>query len=69
VAGLTTREIEVLQAVVAGKTDAEIGEELFISTKTVSNHVGNILRKTDTANRTEAARFAARHSLVDQVEA
>jgi DNA-binding CsgD family transcriptional regulator len=62
-AGLTAREIEVLREVVAGKSDAEIGATLFISTKTASNHVGNILRKTGCGNRTEAARFAAEHGL------
>ena len=62
-AGLTVREIEVLREVVAGKSDAEIGATLFISTKTASNHVGNILKKTGCGNRTEAARFAAEHGL------
>ena len=41
-----------------GKTDREIGEELFISIKTVGNHVGNILTKTN------AATFANQHGLV-----
>ena len=57
--GLTAREVEVLGAIALGMTDAEIAESLFISTKTASNHVGNILRKTHSSNRTEAARFAA----------
>jgi len=61
--GLTQREVEVLRLVAAGKTDREIGEELFISVKTVGNHVSNILNKTNTANRTEAATYAAMHSL------
>ena len=42
--GLTRREIEVLRLVCGGKTDREIGEELFISVKTVGNHVSNILK-------------------------
>jgi DNA-binding NarL/FixJ family response regulator len=45
-------------------TDREIGAELFISIKTVGNHVSNILNKTETANRTEAATFAALHRIV-----
>ena len=57
--GLSQREIDVLQLICAGKTDREIGENLFISVKTVSHHVGNILNKTNTANRTEAATYAA----------
>ncbi len=36
--GLTQREVEVLRLIGGGKTDKEIGEELFISVKTVSNH-------------------------------
>ena len=62
--GLTRREVEVLRLISGGKTDREIGEELFISVKTVGTHVGNILNKTDTANRAEAATFAALHGIV-----
>ena len=69
IAGLTQREIDVLREVASGKTDAEIAEALFISTKTVSNHVGNILRKTGTANRTEATRFAVDRGIVDDSSA
>jgi DNA-binding CsgD family transcriptional regulator len=54
---LTEREIDVLKLIAKGRTDKEIAAELYISIKTVSNHVGNILRKTDTGNRTEAASF------------
>ncbi len=62
--GLTLREVEVLQLIAAGKTDREIAEELFISARTVGYHVGNILNKTTTANRTEAATYAGRIGLV-----
>ena len=48
------------------QTDAEIADILFISPKTVSNHVGSILKKTGAGNRTEAARFAADHHLLSQ---
>ena len=41
----------------------EIGEELFISPKTVTTHVSNILNKIDAANRVEAATYAARQGL------
>lgn len=61
--GLTQREVGVLRLVCSGKTDREIGEELFISVKTVGNHVSNILNKTNTANRTEAASYAALHGI------
>ena len=63
-AGLTQREVEVLRLISGGKTDREIGGELFISVKTVGNHVSNILNKTHSANRTEAATFANQHGLV-----
>ena len=67
-AGLTRREIEVLQLICGGKTDREIGRELFISVNTVGNHVRNILSKTASANRAEAATYAARHGLVTNVD-
>ncbi len=61
--GLTEREVEVLRLIAAGRTDREIAESLFISFRTVGNHVGNILNKTTTTNRTEAAAYAARQGL------
>ena len=62
--GLTRREVEVLQLVCGGKTDREIGEELFISFRTVGQHLSNILTKTNTVNRTEAAIYASEHGLL-----
>ncbi len=62
-ADLTQREVEVLRLMASGKTNREISEELFISTKTVSYHLGNIFNKTDSSNRAEAASFATRHGL------
>ena len=61
---LTQREVEVLQLIAAGKTDREIADELFISVRTVGYHVGNILNKTTSSNRTEAATYASRNGLV-----
>ncbi|MDF8266130.1 helix-turn-helix transcriptional regulator [Luteipulveratus flavus] len=58
--GLTERELEVLAGLAEGRTNREIGEELFISTKTASVHVSNILRKLDVSGRQEAARVAYR---------
>lgn len=55
---LTRREHEVLRHVVAGRTYAEIARELFISEKTVSVHVSNVLRKTGTTSRIELAHLA-----------
>ncbi len=56
--GLTTREREVLALVVAGRTYAEMAKALYISEKTVSVHVSNLLRKTGAANRIELAERA-----------
>jgi DNA-binding CsgD family transcriptional regulator len=62
-AGLTEREREVLSLLVAGCSNREIGSELFISPKTVSVHVSNILAKLKAASRTEAAAIAHREGL------
>ncbi len=59
-AGLTAREAEVLGHLVANRTYAEIAAELFISEKTVSVHVSNLLRKTQTSSRREVAALARR---------
>jgi DNA-binding CsgD family transcriptional regulator len=60
---LSPREIEVLRLMASGKSNQEIAEALFISRNTVSTHVRNILTKTGSANRTEAAAYAMRHGL------
>jgi len=58
VLGLTAREIEVLRLVAAGCSNRDIAAELFISAKTASVHVSNILAKLGAASRTEAAAIA-----------
>jgi DNA-binding CsgD family transcriptional regulator len=58
--GLTAREAEVLALVGRGLTNAEIAAELFISTKTASVHVSNILRKLGLKSRIQAAAVAQR---------
>ena len=62
--GLTNRELEVLQLVAEGHTNAQIGEELFITGKTASVHVSNILAKMGVATRGQAAAEAHRAGLV-----
>lgn len=57
---LTAREREVLAFLVAGRSNGEIAKDLVISDKTVSAHVSNILRKTGTTGRLEAAALAVR---------
>ena len=61
---LSWREVDILRLVALGRSNREIGLELSISGHTVANHVRSILRKTGAANRTEAAGYAYRHSLV-----
>jgi predicted ATPase/DNA-binding NarL/FixJ family response regulator len=63
--GLTPREFEVLRLVAAGRSNAAIAAELFISTKTVSVHVSNILAKLGAGSRGEAAALAHRLRLFD----
>ena len=57
---LTHREREILSHLVAGRTYAEIAQALFISEKTVSTHVSNLLHKTGTSSRREVAALAVR---------
>jgi DNA-binding CsgD family transcriptional regulator len=58
--GLTPREAEVLVLVAAGRTNRQIGEELYVSDKTASVHVSNILRKLGVNSRVDAAAVAQR---------
>ena len=60
---LSDREREVLQYVARGHTYKEIGEVLFISPKTVENHVRNILSKLHLNRRQELVRFAVDHGI------
>lgn len=60
---LTRRELEVLRLLARGYTYKEIGEQLFISVKTVETHASNILRKTQTSNRHQLTRWAADRAL------
>jgi len=61
---LTAREQEVLELVAAGRSDRQIAEALYITEKTASVHVSNILRKLGVASRGEAAAEAYRRGLV-----
>jgi two-component system NarL family response regulator len=61
---LSPRELEVLKAVAAGKSNKEIGVQLFISEGTVKTHVESLLDKLGTATRTSAVQAAVRRGLV-----
>jgi ATP/maltotriose-dependent transcriptional regulator MalT len=65
--GLTPRELDVLRLVAEGLSNGQIGSRLFISTKTVSVHVSNILAKLSVGSRTEAAAVAHRLRVFDVV--
>jgi DNA-binding CsgD family transcriptional regulator len=62
--GLTPREREVLALVADGRTNRQIAEALFISAKTASVHVSNILAKLGVGSRVEAAAVAHRLGLL-----
>ena len=60
---LSSREIEVLRLLAAGRSNQQIADELVISLNTVRRHVSNIFDKAGVANRTEAAGYARDHGL------
>jgi len=62
--GLSSREVEILKLIAAGKRNREIARDLVISDSTVAKHVSSILAKTDSGNRAEATTFAHTHHLV-----
>jgi len=63
--GLTKREQEVLNLLTTGLSNAEIGNHLHLSARTVEKYVSSLLRKTETSNRAELVRFALQHHLVN----
>jgi NarL family two-component system response regulator LiaR len=62
---LTAREVEVLKVVAQGLTNQEIADKLYISDRTVTTHVSNILGKLHLANRIQAALYAIQEGLTD----
>jgi len=63
-AGLTRREIEILQLVAEGYSNAQLARMLWVTEQTVKFHLSNIYRKLGVANRTEASRWAQVHGLL-----
>ena len=64
---LTRREVEVLQLICQQKTAEEIGEELFISRKTVNGHRNNLLQKTGARNISGLVMYAIKHNIVEAI--
>jgi DNA-binding NarL/FixJ family response regulator len=62
---LTQREQDVLNVLTEGLSNAQIGDRLHLSPRTVEKYVSSLLRKTETSNRAELVRFAMEHHLID----
>lgn len=60
---LTSRELEVLKLIAEGMINKEIAKYLYISEKTVKNHISNIFKKLDVNDRTQAAIYAFKHNI------
>jgi DNA-binding NarL/FixJ family response regulator len=67
--GLTRRELEILQLVAEGHSNAQLARMLWVTEQTVKFHLSNIYRKLGVANRTEASRWAQRQGLLDHPSA
>lgn len=65
--GLSSRELEVITAVVAGYSNREIAQKLTLSEQTVKHHITNIFDKLGVSNRMELTLFAISHHLVDDI--
>ena len=65
-AGLTKRELSILQELPAGGSNQEIAKRLFLAEQTVKFHLTNIYRKLGVSTRTEALRHAYEHGLVER---
>ena len=63
---LTPREQEVLRLLARGHTNAEIGELLFLSRRTIESHRGSIQRKLDLTTRAELTNYALEHNLLER---
>jgi two-component system, NarL family, response regulator NreC len=62
--GLSERELEVLRLIALGHTNVEIGEQLYLSTRTVETHRAHIQQKTRASTRAELVRYAIDHGLI-----
>jgi two-component system, NarL family, response regulator DevR len=67
--GLSAQERRILDLITDGRTNRQIGEEMFLAEKTVKNYVSNLLAKLGMASRTEAAVYSALHPVENPTEA
>ena len=67
-AGLTAREVEVLRLAARGLTNKDIASILFITPKTVGNHIEHIYAKIGASSRAMASLFAMKHGLLPEEE-
>jgi two-component system response regulator NreC len=65
---LSGRELEVLRLIALGNTNAEIGEQLFLSVRTVETHRAHVQQKLGRSSRAELVRYALEHGLLDETE-
>ena len=63
--GLSQRELDILQLIALGHTNAEVAEQLFLSVRTVETHRSHIQQKTGRSSRAELVRYALDHGLVE----
>jgi len=61
---LTSREVQILEAIAQGSSTREMAESMFISQLTVQTHVKNILAKLEVHSKLEAVTFALRHEII-----
>ena len=62
--GITPRELEILEAIAAGRSNREIAEELFVSENTVKTHAANLFEKLQARRRTQAVQLAKEAGLI-----
>ena len=62
--GLSERELEILRLIALGHTNAEIGQQLYLSVRTVESHRSHIQRKTGRSSRAELVQYALAHHLI-----
>jgi two-component system response regulator NreC len=63
---LTERELQILRLIALGHTNAKIGEQLYLSVRTIESHRAHIQQKTSRSSRSELVRYALDHSLIDE---